>query len=486
MRRGELEAQISTTNRWWRRPRDGRRWESDDRDLISADGAPYTYRPGALHDLVTGGLYALFGPRRVGKSVEVKRAIGGLLDTGVDPRRVVHAACNTWQYRDLTTLVSLIDELAPPGGGPRYLFLDEITAIKEDWVGTLAWLRDQTSLGSDCVVISGSSAENLERARSDLAGRRGPAVDADRILLPMGFRSFCQVTGHDLPDAPTIHPQDMLTPEATVAIAELRPYLTDLVVAWERYLEVGGFPRAVTDWIVDRAVSDEFENALWDAVHGLTLVFGDWTAARSQALLEAISKRITSRMNKADVARDLGGIHHQTLDLRLSALHNAFVTWPCHLSAGGRPDLASQVKIYFVDPVHARLAHARRPNVPAPDYTQMSEQQLGVALLRAHERALPGSFRDADVLLYYRSSTGSEVDFTGPWLNRLPYEGKYTGGAWLRETQTAKAAFGGCVLATRNVIDRKDQRLAIPAGMLAYLLDDDRPTSSQLRPDASG
>lgn len=479
MRRGELESQISITNRWWRRPRDGRRWESDDRDLISAGRAPYTYRPGVLHDLVAGGLYALFGPRRVGKSVEVKRAISELLDGGIDPHRVVHAACNTWQSRDLTTLVQLIDELAPPATGPRYLFLDEITAIKEDWIGTLAWLRDQTALGSDCVVLSGSSAEDLERARNDLAGRRGPAADADRILLPMGFRSFCRVTDRNLPDAPTIHPQDMLEPEATAVIAELRPHLTDLVAAWERYLEIGGFPRAVTDWIVEREVSDEFENAVWDAVHGLTLVFGDWTAAQSQALLEAIAKRITSRINKADVARDLGGIHHQTLDLRLNALHNAFVTWPCHLSAaGGRPDLASQSKIYFVDPVHARLAHFRRPNVAPPDYTQMTEQQLGVALLRAHERTMPGSFRDGDVLFYHRSSTGNEVDFTGPWLNRLPYEGKYTEGAWLRKTQTAQAAFGGCVLATRNVIDRTDQRLAIPAGMLAYLLDDDRPTSS--------
>ncbi len=477
MRRGEFEEQLGTTNQWWRRPHSGRRWESDDRDLASAEVAPYTYRPGALRGVEGGGLYALFGPRRVGKSVEVKRAISELIKGGVNPRRVVHGACNTWDSRDLVTLVQTLDELAPPDGGPRYIFLDEITAIRDDWVGHIAWLRDQTSLRSDCVVLSGSSAEDLERARNDLAERRGAAGDADRVLLPMGFRAFCRVTGRDFPDSPSIHPRDMLESQAAAAIDEFRPYLTDVVTAWERYLEVGGFPRAVTDWICDRQVSDEFQNAIWDAVHGLALRFGSWTSARSQALLEAISKRLASRMNKSDVARDLGGIHHETLDLRLNALHNAFVTWPCYSSKGGRPDLASQAKIYFVDPAHARLAHRRRPGISPPDYTQLTEQQLGVALMRAHERDDPGSFRDSDAMLYYRSATGNEVDFVGPWLRDLPYESKYTEGRWLRETQTANTAFHGCVLATRNVIGKQDRRMAVPAGVLAYLLDGEAGTS---------
>lgn len=72
-------------------------------------------------------------------------------------------------------------------------------------------------------------------------------------------------------------------------------------------------------------------------------------------------------------------------------------------------------------------------------------------------------------------STRAEVDFTAGWLDGIPYEGKSTEGVWLRETQIATAAYGRCVLATRNVTERisdsERQLFAIPAPMLAVLID---------------
>lgn len=472
MKRGELETDLSTTNTWWRRPTAGRTWEQDDRDLRGQADTGLDYEPEPLRDIQAGGLYVLVGPRRVGKSVEVKRAISATIAGGVQPLRVIHAACNTWRSRDLVTLVQLLDDLSPPVNGPRYVFLDEITAIKDDWVAQVAWLRDQTSLRDDCLVLTGSSGERIDQARRDLADRLGPATDSTRLLLPMGFRAFCRFAGPSMPTGlPTIHARDVLGADAAAAFGELRPYLADLVAAWERYLQIGGLPRAVADWRTERAVSEQFVHAIWDTIHGDALATGDWSAAQSQMLLEALSKRLSSRVNKADVRRDLGDVHHDVLDLRLKRLHDAFVTWPCHLNQGNRPDLASQSKVYFVDPLHARLAHLRRPGVRPPDFTVLTEQQLGVALLRAHEREAPGSWRDEDTLLYYRSSTDAEVDFTGRWLGRIPFEGKYTEGAWRRETQTAMAAYQHCVLATRNVLQRDDERLACPAAYLAFVLD---------------
>lgn len=474
MKRGELETDLSTTNVWWKRPTPGRAWEQDDRDLRGQAATGLDYAPAPLRDIQAGGLYVLVGPRRVGKSVEIKRAISATISSGVPALRVIHAACNTWKARDLVTLVQLLDDLAPPAEGARYVFLDEITAIKDDWVAQVAWLRDQTSLRGDCLVLSGSSGARIEQARRDLAGRLGPAIESTRLLLPMGFRSFCRLAGPAIPPGlPTVHPRDVLGTDATELFAELRPYLADLVAAWERYLQIGGFPRAVADWRSERSISDSFVNAIWDTIHGDALSTGDWSAVQSQALLEAVSKRLGFRVNKTDVRRDLGDIHHDVLDLRLTRLHDAFVTWPCHLNHGNRPDLASQSKLYFVDPLHARLAHLRRPDVRPPDFTVLTEQQIGVTLLRAHEHEAPGSWRDEDTLLYHRSSTGAEVDFTGRWLGRTPFEGKYTEGPWKRETQTAMAAYQHCILATRNVLERDGQRLACPAAYLAYALDAD-------------
>ncbi|HLI15259.1 MAG TPA: hypothetical protein VKV23_04305 [Acidimicrobiales bacterium] len=88
------------------------------------------------------------------------------------------------------------------------------------------------------------------------------------------------------------------------------------------------------------------------------------------------------------------------------------------------------MKLYFIDPLHARLAHLRRTEVEPPDYPMLTERQLGTARLRAHGREAPGSLKEADAVLYYRSATGREVDFVGHWLSELPYEGKDTEGAW--------------------------------------------------------
>jgi uncharacterized protein len=118
MKRGELETDLSTTNTWWKRPTAGRTWEQDDRDLSGQADTGLAYEPEPLRDIRAGGLYVLVGPRRVGKSVEIKRAISATIAGGVQPLRVIHAACNTWKSRDLVTLVQLLDDLASGSSRP--------------------------------------------------------------------------------------------------------------------------------------------------------------------------------------------------------------------------------------------------------------------------------------------------------------------------------------------------------------------------------
>jgi uncharacterized protein len=470
MKAGEIEQQLSATNLWWR----DEDWAGRDRDLKRAASAPYLYRPQALSDIRANGLYLLLGPRRVGKSVEIKRAVETLITRSIDPRRIFHVACDGWRDRDLYTLLKSADALAPPDKGPRYVFLDEITGMIGDWVARIKWLRDNTSLGDDCVVLSGSSSERLEDATKHLAGRRGSIAKANRTLLPMSFRAFCAVTGVETPDLPFVHPRDLLGHDAGEAIQDLRVYIDDLVPAWERYLEIGGMPQAVADWLRERRVSDGFYQAAWDVIHGDALAADDWTPAQTQALLNSISMRISNPMNISDLARELGEISRDTAKNRLHKLEQNYVAWSCPQNEGNRAKLNAQRKYYLLDPLYARLAHHRKAGRP-PDYTHLTEQQIGVALLRAREAEEPGAIAGQDALLYYRSATRAEIDFTAGWLDGLPYEVKYTEGAWLRQAQTATAAYGRCVFATRNVTERVSdedrQLLAIPAPILSLLID---------------
>lgn len=56
---------------WWV----SEEWARDDPDLRELANVPFEYRPLPLADIAPDGLYLLLGPRRVGKSVELKRAV---------------------------------------------------------------------------------------------------------------------------------------------------------------------------------------------------------------------------------------------------------------------------------------------------------------------------------------------------------------------------------------------------------------------------
>ena len=243
MRSGDIYQSLTTTNRWWM---DHKGWTSQDPDLRNASKAPFRYTAGVLTELTPGGLYVMRGPRRVGKSVEIKHTIASLLSSGVHPRRIVHMSMEGWDARHLARFVGIAQQLTLDG--PRYWFLDEISGVVGSWPERIKWLRDNDRrFQTDTVVLTGSSSADLREAMGVLAGRRGAVNAPDRVLLPMGFRQFASLVveetlPHDIGPFPIADLSEHLL-EATFALV---PWLGILVNAWETYLLVGGFPLAVS------------------------------------------------------------------------------------------------------------------------------------------------------------------------------------------------------------------------------------------------
>jgi uncharacterized protein len=469
MQSGELELQLSTTNLWWRSPEG---WEADDEDLRRAAGGELSYEPEPLFDIAPDGLYVLLGPRRVGKSVEIKRAISRLIRSGVNARRIIHAAADGWRDADL----GLLEDVGRRAGGrhidnPRYWFIDEVTSVRGSWPKRIKWLRDNTALGRDCVVLTGSSARDLEEATKELAGRRGTAVYSDRVLLPMSFGSFSAAVGlGNLPRPGPLEPRDLMDDSAEAAVEELRPWLPGLVSTWELYLRVGGFPRAVDDYLRAGETSENFINGLWSVCYGDAIKQNELSRVQAQTLLARLAEGLTNPVNESSISRDLD-IDPKTVKARIEALHLNFMTWPCYEMQQGSPNLRAQNKVYFIDPLVARLAHLRSPGVtPPPDQPMLSEQQLGLELHRHYEVAHPGSFPRFDHLMFERP-TRKEIDFIAPWMHGVPIEGKYTSGAWRKGAETMKAAYHAGVMATRSTIEFDAEVRAVPAPILALLLD---------------
>ena len=469
MNEGQLTRALAAGNAWWRDPL----WERDDRDLRPLAASTLDYEPSPLADVVPDGLYVLRGPRRVGKSVEAKRAISQLIRRGSQPRSIVHFACDELGRGDLQRLVNAGREVLTRGvEGARYWFLDEITSVPA-WPEAIKWLRDNTAFGEDCVVLTGSSARDLTDAQKQLAGRLGSTGKSDRLLLPMGFRRFARAMAlSGLPQPDPVRARDFMSPDVDAALTELLAWLDPLLSTWELYLRIGGFPRAVSDQLTYGDVQDDFIRALWDVTAGEAVRGAGTTPAQVQAMLGRLTRSLTSPLAVESLRKDMGVDSPHTAKARLQDLVFAYLAWPCHQRNGNGPKLSARSKYYLIDPLMARLAPLRSQGMLAEaDASAVSEQQLGIELLRNMEREQPGTYAHFSDIMYQKTS-GKEVDFCGSRIGKLGFEGKYVDSGWKREALTVRAAFGAGVLATRSLLDTSGDVWAVPAPLIAWMLND--------------
>jgi hypothetical protein len=466
MKAGAIQVQLAATNPWWR----AADWAAGDRQLREAATAPFHYRAGCLSDLRPGGLYLLRGPRRAGKSTEIKYAITDLLASGVPPRNIVHAAVDGWRAAELRTLITGAAETFLSGvAGTRYWFLDEISSVSGDWPNVIKNLRDNDpAFATDTVVLTGSSAARLHEVRKALAGRRGDVAGADRTLLPMRFTDLVEAAGVTLPPITPVPVGDLPRPSTREQVHVLLPYLPDLVRLWETYLRVGGFPQAVASWLRTGDVGNSLVDTLWDVIYGDAISTVRFSAPQTATLLARLAGNLCSPLAIADLARDLD-TSPAIVKQRLANLAENFLAWPCHLEQGFVPKLSAQSKWYFTDPLLARLAALRQVG-SEPDFTQLSQQQVGVALLRSLDAVAIGDIADYDAVLYYRSRTRAEIDFVGRGMHGVVVESKYSDATTGRDAQTLRASGWQGVIASRSVTQYPEKVTVLPAPIVAVLL----------------
>ncbi|MGC9105453.1 MAG: ATP-binding protein [Thermoprotei archaeon] len=351
---------------------DARRVIADQRDLLQ-DKLRANYVRRDVGDLMrflsVPNVLAILGVRRCGKST---LSITLMRDSGVKFAYVNFddEALYGLKAKDLRVVEQAIYEVY--GSDVNYLVLDEVHNV-EGWELFVSRLRE----GGKRLIVTGSNSRMLSgELATALTGRH-----SDYVLFPFSFKEYLRFKGFQ--DKP---------PLSTREVAEVKREL-------DRYLEVGGFPEALT---IGRDQVDVIYNDILfkDVVFRFKVreleAFKDF----ARSLISYYSSEVSlSRLAKAM------GVDKKTVDQWAFGLESAYLVFflPRY---GERPRerLTYNKKLYVVDPgIVSRVA------LRAKDMERVIENVVALKLLRDNQ--LKG--------LYYVKGRDFEVDFYDEVNSRL-------------------------------------------------------------------
>ena len=249
-------------NPWWHSPEE----IHVDRHVRAFEKSTFRYYPEKFFREIPKekpGIYTIRGPRQIGKTTFLKLYIKKLIEDGVKPSNTLFFTCDGISDRfDLIETVRTYFQMFE--GKPeeiRYIFIDEITTI-ENWQKSLKYLVDIGILDNCLVVLTGSSAYDLKRSSERLPGRKGHGKDL--VYIPITFREFLKSLGVDV-EGKTM--EEILT----ISISDLnRLYLKNAFLKehFLKYLNTGGFPKVIDDFLREGRITEMTKNVYKDFILG--------------------------------------------------------------------------------------------------------------------------------------------------------------------------------------------------------------------------
>lgn len=488
MRDDQRRQHLIDSNPWWQAAslgEDPTAWTAHQRILQDRKSYDLGYRPTVLDDVRTGPvtdrLVVLTGPRRIGKSVALLDAAADLCTRpDLDPRQVVYLPCDGMASQDVRRCLVLAREVTRAidfdEPKPRIWLLDEISGVT-GWTATLKLARDITDFGRDTVVATGSRWAANEDVEGNLfAGRAGTVPGRrTRLLLPMTFREFLVASRRQAPGLKPVHVSELQGPDAARALETVALNIDAYDLAWQDYLTCGGFPRAVAEHTRNGAVSTVYLNDLKSWLR--TDVDPEGRQDSVPRLLSVIAARSTSPLNISNAREELGFETRDIAERRLNRLVSSHAALWCPQRDGNRIVSKAQSKLYLTDPLLASLPSRLRTGLPAPDMTRLTEMTLGVAMARAIDDLEQGRWVSGDTIGYARTASDREIDLApvtvpsaaGP-VTTTPIEGKWVDRGWKSEAKTIDGKYGRGILATKSVLDVSGNVWAVPAPLVALLL----------------
>lgn len=325
--------------------------------------------------------------------------------------------------------------------------------------------------------MTGSRWQDKEDLIGNLMTGRAGIGSSRRIrhLHPMSFRSFLETTRPDLARPPMTHPALLQDRSVAVALQALSFDVDAFDLAWQNYLTCGGFPRAVFEYHQTGSVSNAY---VQDLAAWLRAEVPNQSKDSLPKLLSTLATHATSPLSIRSAA-DAAGYTRSMFEVRIDRLVSTFAAHWCRQRGDtGDAILGSQAKLYLTDPVLAWLPSRLRAGLPTPEMTTLTEMAIGVAQARAIDALDEGRWAEADTIGYARTGSGHEVDLTpvpvpsaATTLMTVPIESKWVDQGWRSEAKVIEGKFESGVLATKSILDLGHPSWAVPAPLVALLLE---------------
>ena len=449
-------------------------------------------------DLEKDIVYSLRGPRQVGKTTLLKLKIKDLLNSGTDAKAILYLTCD--MIKNNEALVVAINQyldyakrLDP--GVRKYLFIDEITSVK-DWPKAIKYLKDIGRLSNSAIILTGSHSLDLKYQTERLPGRRGEGEGAiNKILMPMKFAEYVGTVAPELNKEMGLPFVDKIRQEMFFKLCNgeihpiisetLRLYQKDLKAILDNYLLTGGTIKAVESFF-SRDSIDETIYELY--IRALIGDLGKWRygEAIAKQVLRSVIQKMCSRVSLNSIASENEIGSHNTVSSYLHAMDESFVlnnTYQVDLNSK-EPVYIKERKIYFTDPF---IYHAVRGWITGrPDYHDLSKEVLLNSELKGnmmemiisdHLIRLAYSLDPSDVfcphehvMFFRKKDSDREIDFILKHRKSLyPFEVKYRNKIGRKELENLFLLRKG-VLVTKDILNTHNQYSLIPVELFLLLI----------------
>ncbi|MBS7654647.1 MAG: ATP-binding protein [Thermoproteota archaeon] len=499
MSRGELYEY----NPWWTNP------QAINQDVSVNDWniARFKWRPrlGETFQWDVDVIYVLRGPRQVGKTTLIKLKIKELIDRGIQPRSIFYWACDLVEKPErLVEIINGYLAFSRDIEGRRYIFLDEISSVK-DWQKGIKSLHDKGKLRNCTVVLTGSHSIDLRRATESLARRRGDVHKLkdklpDKILLPMKFSEYAEsrspeikrlVSEQNFIKRDRRHQllSELFNGNLPKEIEEAQLLSKELNELYQEYLITGGIPRSINAYISDGTITRDIYEGY---VELLLKDIRKWEG--NEAFIRQIIKRLVETLSSPvgfnALREDTEIASHNTVSVYVNFLRDNFViSMVCELDRNrDAPAFRKEKKFHFEDPFifHALRSWAlgREPYDETLQYLKKQEELGKITesvvanhLIRLLFSYFPSTQFDYTTLLFYwRSQKKRELDFVLRMSNLyVPIEVKYQSkissenGFSIIDFQKGGKSSKGLLL-TKDSLEAKRSYIEVPVPIFLLLI----------------